>query len=159
MKYPWLLTRLLVAANALAEETVETVDTLEQCSGAWSVEGEQHTTIEPVAEACEGQQALRVTIRRAVKGWSNIQLKLRCPANAIALRFHAKAVGQDLTIHPQFRASVDWQNWALWLDQPMHLSTSSWRECEIRLDRCHNLFSKGEISKDIQPKGSGSTPS
>jgi hypothetical protein len=149
MKYLSVLICMLPLAAALAAEIPEIADSLEQGLGAWSVEGEQQATIETTPEAYEGQQALRVHIRRAEKTWSNVQLKVRCPPTATALLFRAKAVDHDLTIHPQFRASVDWENWALWLDQPIHLTTNEWRECEIRLDRCHNLFSKGDISKDI----------
>jgi hypothetical protein len=149
MKHLCILIGLLPWSVALAGDPMEVADDLEAGPTAWSVEGEQHTTIEPAAEAYEGHQALRVNIRRAEKTWSNVQLKLRCPPTAMALLFRAKAVDQDLTIHPQFRASANWENWALWLDQPITLSTGVWSECEIRLDRCHNLFSKGEISKDI----------
>lgn len=149
MKLLCLLIGLLSWTVARAEGPFELVDNLEAGPGAWSVEGEQHATIEPTPEAFEGQQALRIQIRRAEKTWSNVQLKMRCPPTAAALHFRAKAVDHDLAIHPQFRALVDWENWALWLDQPINLTAGAWSECEIRLDRCYNLFSKGNISKDI----------
>ena len=149
MKAALILAACLGAQTALAAETTVPVDSLEDGPGAWSVEGEQHASIETTSDAFAGRQALAVHLRRAQDTWSNEQLKLTCPPDATALRFQAKAVDRDLTIHPQFRAAADWQNWALWLDQPLELRAGIWSLCEIRLDRCRNLFSRGEISTDI----------
>ncbi|MBU0676620.1 MAG: hypothetical protein KJ626_00755 [Verrucomicrobia bacterium] len=149
MKVLLFTLSLMLAGNPLFAESFQLIDDLEGGADLWSVEGEQHSSLEVVTEGEQGNKVLQIDIRRAVEGWSNIKLACACPENATGIRFMAKAVDASLEIHPQFKVTLDWKNWGLWLNPPLQLDSNEWKLYEVCLDSARSLFAQGEVDKDL----------